>query len=142
MRMTINIIMMCISVLLATCAPQMRQVQVSAELDPYVASLSSTDPNERVQAAYALMEMGKEAMPVVPFLIQTLDDKRSVWMQKKKVTTRDGTEPGVEKTMDYMIKSINVRVNGAAYDALKSITGKDFGYDESRWRDWWNEGAN
>jgi len=30
-------------------------------------------------------------------------------------------------------------VRGKAVTALKKITGKDFGYDQEKWQQWWEE---
>lgn len=54
---------------------------IPADLKKHVGKLLSNSPEERVNSARKLGEMGKKSAPAVPFLIEILDDSRPVFQR-------------------------------------------------------------
>jgi hypothetical protein len=112
------------------------------------------DPDARASAAEALGKMGPEE-GVVPALIQALDDVQILtdrrigppeWWSVREAAAKALGEIGPEAVeavpaligvLSNKDESQSLSVSWATQDALRAITGQEFGEDAGRWRQWW-----
>ncbi len=86
---------------IATCGQTKNQEapplarRVSPEVRQLIEDLNSTDPVTRANAAVSLGDMGDNAIPAIPYLVNMLhDDVRLQW--KEGLTPGEGTSPSGE----------------------------------------------
>lgn len=131
-------------------------------IESYYQDLKPEDPMKRMTAAYKLGLMGKAAMKSVPILIPLLaDNTPCVWSPHMEGTasSRRKGDGSVETTFffssskdsgwDGRLSSLIGAPSGStipetktpagiACDALKKITGEDFGTSKEMWQSWWD----
>jgi len=93
----------------------------------------------RSYAAKALGEIGSEAKEAVPALIEALEDedlyvRRGAALALGKIGTKEAVPALIRALEDE-----NSMVCYLAAGALKKITGQNFGKDQSKWQQWWEE---
>ncbi|MFC1934775.1 HEAT repeat domain-containing protein [Chloroflexota bacterium] len=81
-----------------------------------IAALEDEEFHVFWQAAMALGEIGPEAIDAIPPLIESME-RRSYRLTEKQIEEFSFVE----------------------VEALRKITGKDFGNDVGRWREWWEQ---
>jgi HEAT repeat protein len=70
----------------------------------------------------------------VPYLVEALDDKDDfVRFFAAEALGKIGDPSAVEPLME------SVKNNSSAADALKRLTGEDFGTDQKDWESWWDQ---
>jgi len=131
-------------------------------IESYCQDLKPEDPMKRMTAAYKLGLMGKSAMKSVPIFIPLLvDNTPCVWSPHMEGTasSRRKGDGSVETTFSFssskdsgwdgrLISLIGAPSGstipetktpaGIACDALKKITGEDFGTSKEMWQSWWD----
>jgi hypothetical protein len=106
----------------------------------HINGLYAVAPSDRANAAQYLGKLGKEASMAVPFLIDALGDKRKIWQDLIErdgvwTSTRSGKTFGAINYSSSLQSTVCFEVSSA----LHEITGQDFKYDESKWREWWEK---
>ncbi|MBI5902571.1 MAG: HEAT repeat domain-containing protein [Deltaproteobacteria bacterium] len=109
---------------------------------------ASKDAVAKGYAAIRLGGMGERAKGAIGALIETLRDNTHLqWMPNGGSTSpRDEAaralgrigKPAVEPLIDFIaaLKDTDYGVRRGAAKALGTITGKNFGEDQQKWRDW------
>lgn len=137
--------------LIQTLGDEMAQVRWAAadklgEIGPEVVptliqALQDDKWEKRRAAARALAEMGPAVREAVPALIQALGDEEAnvretvAWALGEMGSVANEAVPALIQLLGD--EEGNVSYN--AFRALKAITGHDFGEDQARWRQWWEE---
>jgi HEAT repeat protein len=105
-----------------------------------VEALEDADPQVRGDAATQLALLGSGASEAVPALTQALQDPSSVvranaaWALEKVGVEAMEAVP----TLILTLGDEDGWVRTKASDALRAITGQDFGEDAQRWKEWWD----
>lgn len=129
--------------------------EISSEVKEKIDKLSSSVGLERAQAAFDLGEMGTRATSSIPFLIEIIDDdtfKVSLPSRYVEGLGYEITTPGEEAkralikigklSIKPLIKALdndNAKIQHRVAEALKEITGEDFGEDINKWQNWWEQ---
>lgn len=104
-----------------------------------ITALHHSDWHIRYVAAGALKNMGPTAAPAVPDLIDALDDEESS-VREAAFDALGGIGTEARQAIPALIESLEDEDwydCHLAANALKSITGQDFGEDATAWRTWW-----
>jgi ribosomal protein L40E len=120
---------------------QLRKGVLPAGVDPEVVKLVDVLRNpksaqhERADAAKKLGEL--EAKVAAPALVEALDDPdwlvRVVAAQSLSRMKEVSAVPRLIENLSHVMAP----VRGRCAEALKAITGQDFGEDAAKWRTWW-----
>lgn len=108
---------------------------VEEALDALMQTLATGDEELRMLSLYGLGVVGTEA---VPYIIQALNDESdNVRATASAVLGNMGVEaiPPILQAM----RSAEEKGREAATEALKDLSGHDFGRDLLQWQDWWDE---
>ncbi len=103
---------------------------------PLISITGHEEPIVRAGAVRALMELGDERA-VLP-LIDVLKHEY-VWVRRASVRALEAI--GDARAVEPLIAVLNDAdrwVRQQAAEALGKLTGKDFGEDREKWRDWWD----
>ena len=120
-----------------------------------IEKLYSQDPKERALAAISLGEIGAGARGAIPFLLGILDDNSHLVSAKYvkdlgyQITTpgkeaafalsKIGNTKAAVESLITALTHTNKIVRMNASEALKEITGQDFGDDSLKWQRWWEQ---
>jgi len=87
-------------------------------LPKFITILSDTDesPQLRFWIIAKLKELGQAVKPAVPALVKLLNSR-----------------------IMFNVNDLAISISSNSLEALKSITKNDFGYDQEKWMQWWNE---
>lgn len=157
----------CLAVTLASPGPTSAQPalardEIPQNMDPdvrrLVEGLYSKDPIERGKSAALLGYGGARSSPAIPYLISILGDETQLKWIGNELYSRKMPYPGIlsspgEEAQKALVRigrlSISPLINALkdldpvactrAAQALKTITGNEFGADEKKWREWWDE---
>ncbi|MEW6567649.1 MAG: HEAT repeat domain-containing protein [Chloroflexota bacterium] len=104
-----------------------------------IEALEDEDSEVRVAAASALVEIAPGAKDALPVLIEALQDED--WMVREHAAQTLG-RMGLEAreavpALIHLLQDETHWVATAAVEALRSISGEDFGTDAARWQEWW-----
>ena len=114
---------------------------LTEELAALVQALVEGDEQARRAAAEQLVAMGSGAAAAIPALIQALSSQdQSVREIVADVLGLFG--PQAAQAIPSLIEALQDRseaVRVTAAEALKAITGQDFGLDAASWRQWWDQ---
>jgi len=91
----------------------------------------SSNPRRRYAAIKTLKEFGPEASASVPLLVNQLKDWTAVYSDWDNVRIEPGEEPKTVRFSGVRFSRGSIAHNAA--EALKTITGKDFGPDYDIW---------
>ena len=114
-------------------------------VDKLINQLKDENCSVRIAAAKTLVKIGK---PAVEPLIAVLKDKNELFARQTaakalgKIGDSRAVEPLVAILKDIKDKgkySLDLFVQAEAAEALKKITGQDFGGDYEKWSTWWQE---
>lgn len=104
-----------------------------------IATLQDPDAGTRASAANSLGCFKAEASAAVPALTSALGDKD--WMVREDAAHSLGEiGPAAKSAVPALIQALNDEDELVIYktsEALKTITGEDFGYDQDAWQAWW-----
>jgi len=78
-------------------------------------------------------------MKVIEGIIATLEDKDGNVRSRAAYALRELKDSRAVELLIYALKDEDWYVRSAAAQALEKITGKNFGLDEAKWRDWLGE---
>ena len=93
---------------IAINAPQQVIAQESPDVSELIEQLKSTDLNTRRDAAYALSDVGPDAVSAVPALIEALGDSdQQVWFQSTMALARIG--PDAKEAIPTLIQRLDDR---------------------------------
>jgi len=146
-----------LTVKLSFAQPNIPKGNISKDIIPDVKeaieALYSEDAGSRAYAAIRLGMMREKAVPAVPFLINMLQD---VEKPKEPIIFNAGrgiqtaSNPGIaaaiaialigKPAIDPLISALK---DGGDRELvvyfLKKLTGQDFGEDQSKWKEWWQQ---
>lgn len=124
-------------------------VQGNAAMPYLIEGLDHRIPKIRANCAWVMGRIGNRK--AVPYLRQHADDQNAtVRLEVARQLVMLGDFSRVD-TLIQGLDSEDQRVRYLAHDALRTATGKDFGYDHrvedpqarsetiGRWRDWWSQ---
>jgi HEAT repeat protein len=109
---------------------------------PLVGALGSENDLVRICAADALAAIGPDAYEAVPALIQGLRDKAG-GMRMEAAQALGKVGPKAMVAVPHLIQTMGqgpvagFLERGAAWNALKAITGQDLPRDVAAWQKWW-----
>jgi len=104
-----------------------------------IALLEHGDGEIRSSAADALGMIGPEAKDAIPALINLLEDEDEFVRLSTTVALGDiGAQEAVPALIN-ALKDEDFMVRNFAAESLTKITGEDFGEDQSKWQQWWEE---
>jgi hypothetical protein len=127
------------SILRNTIITALGDIGGSLVIPTLIQALHNSDSDPRYLAAQALEKMGPAAAPAVPDLIDTIDDK-SLMVADMAIRALRAIGPEADEAIPVLIKLLedeNWLLDSGAADALKNITGQDFGKNAVAWRQWW-----
>ncbi|OGO05014.1 MAG: hypothetical protein A2Y60_01920 [Chloroflexi bacterium RBG_13_54_9] len=109
-------------------------------IGPLVAALKDEEYHVRYRAAEALGKIG-DPSAVAPLINALRDEDEFVRSQAAKALGEIGPEAreAVPVLIDALLRDEEEYVGWATADALKDITGQDFGGDAARWQQWWEK---
>ena len=107
----------------------------TTKIESFIHALGSLDQNIRETAAYELGKIGDRS--IIPKLIKGLSS--DIWNRRAGSALALG-ELKAKRAVNPLIHALgdeNWRVRWKAEEALKKITGQDFGEKQAQWRRWW-----
>jgi len=106
-------------------------------VEPLISALKDSDWRVRRGVAYALREI-KDPRAVEP-LISALKDSDWRVRQAAVIVLGEIKDPRAVEPLISALKDIDPNVRWPAAEALKKITGQDFGEDQRKWQEWWEK---
>ena len=106
-------------------------------MPPLISALKDEDGDAREAAVMALGEL-KDPRAVEP-LISALKDENGSVRYRAVMALGELKDPRAVESLISALKDENGSVRWNAAAALNKITGKNFGEDEAKWRDWLGE---
>jgi|GEM_PF-3196745 len=93
----------------------------------------------RIGAVEALIKLGPKAAPAVPDLIDAIDDEfeQIGWSALEALGAIGPEARAAVPVLIEQLENEDRLFRSNAVDALKKITGQDFGEDAAAWRQWW-----
>jgi HEAT repeat protein len=110
------------------------QLNILPEVRSQIERLYQQDPEERVKAARILGEIGTQASPAIPFLINILNDEHPV-LSRNETKTIEYTTPAREATIalfkigEPAVKPLALKKHEATVKKIVQIPGKIKGND-------------
>ena len=108
-----------------------------------IQTLKDQDASVRSRAAQALGEIGPEAKEAVYALIDVFQDGEEIGRSQaahEAIHALSRIGPGAKEAAPALIGALRDNfMRMSAAEALKEITGQDFGEDAARWQRWWEE---
>jgi HEAT repeat protein len=118
---------------------QLEEPLMTAVVEPLIVALGDEDSGVRASAAQALGMLG-DVRAVEP-LVAALKDKDGWWVRPTaaKALGKIAALTGDEQAVEALIAALKGMNRPAATDALKDLSGQDFGADADAWQAWWRK---
>ena len=107
-------------------------------VEPLKQALKDKSKDVQIWAAFGLYKLGDTQK--IEFLISALKDEDRDVRDAAARALGELKDPRAVEPLITALKDEDGDVRQAAVEALEKITGKNFGEDEAKWRDWLGEG--